>query len=63
MPETLFCMPLRGVARFWWQVPELLEPGMTAYVCGPVPFMAGVQDDLHALGFDTARLFQESFSF
>ncbi len=51
------------MARFWWQVPELLGPGMTAYVCGPVPFMAGVQDDLYALGFDTARLFQESFSF
>ena len=45
------------------QVPELLEPGLTAYMCGPVPFMAGVQDDLAALGFDTARLYQESFAF
>lgn len=45
------------------QVPELLEPGLTAYMCGPVPFMGGVQDDLTALGFDTARLYQESFAF
>ena len=45
------------------QVPELLEPGLTAYMCGPVLFMAGVQDELAALGFDTARLYQESFAF
>ncbi|KAK9825888.1 hypothetical protein WJX81_001613 [Elliptochloris bilobata] len=45
------------------QVPELREPGLTAYMCGPVPFMAGVQDDLAALCFDTAHLYQESFAF
>ena len=45
------------------QVPELLEPGLTAYMCGPVPFMAGVQGDLAALGFDATRLYQESFAF
>jgi len=44
-------------------VPELLDPELTAYMCGPAAFMAGIQDALLALGFNTARLHQESFSF
>ncbi len=45
------------------QVPELLDPELAAYMCGPAAFMAGIQDALLALGFNTARLHQESFSF
>jgi NADH oxidoreductase Hcr len=43
------------------QVPDL--QACTAYMCGPEPFMAAVEEELRSLRFPLGRLHRESFAF